>query len=426
MALVVFQVPKGGKLIILSKRVWLIVIPRAVIIMDGWVGDSRGRKWRDCTVTQMTDSLNIELREGSERRRGRRARRLGIDNPIPLNCIYGVYRESTDTLSLHFVQERFGRGKQRSLRLKGIVLNVPRLTNRRHWLVVYNSRCPKARSILDRVLLPMLSVAGSSLMVKGTEYATHAKMIGHDTDPNDYDGCLLVGGDGLVHEWVNGALSKHSLKDFPIGIIPAGTSNATCKWSTGGKCPIIACLVALRGKTTLVDLIKIEQGRRTLYAHLGLYWGYFADVDLEADGWRWLGRTRMTLAALAKLMHLKRYDCLVTLKKGKGEDVQFTLQHISTLLVMKQPWIDSEILLNPAIGPSDGKLHVLWANEGRRNLANLLLDRSGEHHLEYTVCKEIFIQVFTKNTLMDVDGEVLSGESLKASCQPASLLLFTK
>jgi sphingosine kinase len=57
-----------------------------------------------------------------------------------------------------------------------------------------------------------------------TKHSGHAKDILKDLDLNSYDAIVTVSGDGIIHEVINGLLSRddaHEI-DIPIGVIPAG------------------------------------------------------------------------------------------------------------------------------------------------------------------------------------------------------------
>ena len=67
------------------------------------------------------------------------------------------------------------------------------------------------------------------LEVKQTERRNHAKDIAHGLSKDDYDGIVSVSGDGLLHEIINGVMSREDRDEFmqkvAIGVVPAGTSN---------------------------------------------------------------------------------------------------------------------------------------------------------------------------------------------------------
>ncbi|CAG8807329.1 17272_t:CDS:2, partial [Racocetra fulgida] len=56
----------------------------------------------------------------------------------------------------------------------------------------------------------------------------HAKEIVKTIDLKPFDAIIVVSGDGIVHEVINGLLERENINDatIPIGVIPAGSGNA--------------------------------------------------------------------------------------------------------------------------------------------------------------------------------------------------------
>ena len=72
------------------------------------------------------------------------------------------------------------------------------------------------------------------VQLKHTERAGHAFDIGKDElKPGDYDGIITISGDGLIHELVNGIMSRPDRQELfdslTLGFIPAGTGNGLIK-----------------------------------------------------------------------------------------------------------------------------------------------------------------------------------------------------
>ena len=81
---------------------------------------------------------------------------------------------------------------------------------------------------------PFLEKAHIQLTVKLTEHRNHAYEIVHnDLMAKEFDSIVTVSGDGLIHEIVNGLLTRDDWKDFKdtitLGCIPGGTGNGLVK-----------------------------------------------------------------------------------------------------------------------------------------------------------------------------------------------------
>ncbi|WAQ95532.1 VTI1A-like protein [Mya arenaria] len=80
-----------------------------------------------------------------------------------------------------------------------------------------------------QMVTPMLDEANIEVKVNGKEYAGHGKEIMKKVNKKDYYGVVIVSGDGLIYEVVNGLMDRPDWKDaikFPIGCLPGGSGNA--------------------------------------------------------------------------------------------------------------------------------------------------------------------------------------------------------
>jgi len=50
----------------------------------------------------------------------------------------------------------------------------------------------------------------------------------NDIDLRNYDAMVAVGGDGTLHEVVNGLLQRQDGQKLPIAFVPNGSGNDTC------------------------------------------------------------------------------------------------------------------------------------------------------------------------------------------------------
>ncbi|SVC01142.1 uncharacterized protein METZ01_LOCUS253996, partial [marine metagenome] len=80
----------------------------------------------------------------------------------------------------------------------------------------------KGLDILERVK-PIFDEYDSELTVLETEFAGHAQEYAHDVDYAGYDGFCAIGGDGTMHEVINGMLNRSDGATLPIGLVTGGT-----------------------------------------------------------------------------------------------------------------------------------------------------------------------------------------------------------
>ncbi|KAF9184528.1 hypothetical protein BGZ50_003629, partial [Haplosporangium sp. Z 11] len=161
----------------------------------------------------------------------------------------------------------------------------------------------KAKAISDTVVKPMLKHSGLVIKEQYTEYKRHAVDIAFNLSLDDIDTLVVVSGDGVLHEVINGLLSRpdwDQARRLVIGIIPAGSGNAVAT--------SIATLAVIRGMAAKFDVFSLSQrDRPRLYSMLSFSWGMMADADIESDKYRWLGALRFEIAGFIRMIRLRRY-----------------------------------------------------------------------------------------------------------------------
>ncbi|KAI8848831.1 ATP-NAD kinase-like domain-containing protein [Chytridium lagenaria] len=143
----------------------------------------------------------------------------------------------------------------------------------------------EATKILNTIISPMMKIAGLPYEVK--------EEILRALDVSKYEAVIAVSGDGVFHEVVNGLMTRKDWevsRQLPVGTIGAGSSNAMNR--------NLDCMFTEYGA---LNVVKVH------YTHLNITWAYIADLDIESDRLRWLGREKTTVCAIIRLIWLRRY-----------------------------------------------------------------------------------------------------------------------
>ncbi|XP_061433018.1 sphingosine kinase 2-like isoform X1 [Lethenteron reissneri] len=193
---------------------------------------------------------------------------------------------------------------------------------RRRLLILVNpfSGTKKAQLRCQRILHPMMEEADMQHHTIITERAGHASTLVQQMDLSEWDGIVIVSGDGLLFEVINGLMSRPDWKDairIPLGIFPCGSGNAlagSINHYTGHDMvmgDVLAQHLAFllcRGGVTPLDLVSVRfaSGRR-LFSFLSVAWGFVSDVDIESERFRAMGPARFTLGAIVRLLSLRSY-----------------------------------------------------------------------------------------------------------------------
>lgn len=120
--------------------------------------------------------------------------------------------------------------------------------------VVYNPNSGKKRNIRNE-LIEMFTANNLKYSFHETQGYMDAWRFARDCDIENLACIVAVGGDGTIHEVVNGLMYRKDKKTVPLAFIPNGSGNDTC-FSLGVK-SIDAALEGLRkGYYLEVDLIR--------------------------------------------------------------------------------------------------------------------------------------------------------------------------
>ncbi|KNC85080.1 hypothetical protein SARC_02708 [Sphaeroforma arctica JP610] len=202
-------------------------------------------------------------------------------------------------------------------------INAQRKTHRPSRLLVfinpYGGR-GYAESIYKEQVRPLLSKCSITVDVVLTTHANHARDVVNTTERlgEKYDGVVVVGGDGLLSEIINGILTRtnrDTIKKLRIGIIPAGSTNCVLYSAQGGDDVTTAVLQIVLGSRMSLDLGSVWEGKRlkTYFASMGAY-GFFGDVVHMSENHRWMGPARYDFSGFKTFMKKRAYRGKVFLR----------------------------------------------------------------------------------------------------------------
>ncbi|XP_013865612.1 sphingosine kinase 2, partial [Austrofundulus limnaeus] len=154
----------------------------------------------------------------------------------------------------------------------------------------------QALTLFKNHIQRLLSEAGVSLTLITTERQDHAREHVKEADLSQWDAIVIMSGDGLLYEVVNGLLERSDCEEAiqtPLGILPSGSGNAlaaSVHYYSGAppvtneelllSCGFLLC----QGQVSRMDLVSVHlsSGPR-LFSFLSLAWGFVADVDVESE-----------------------------------------------------------------------------------------------------------------------------------------------
>ncbi|XP_066271124.1 sphingosine kinase 2-like [Branchiostoma lanceolatum] len=192
----------------------------------------------------------------------------------------------------------------------------------------------KAKQYFDDQVMPMMAEADVSITLVTTEHSGHAFDVVQTADLSSWGGIVVVSGDGLLYEVVNGLMSRPDWEQaikIPLGILPAGSGNGVCcsiNYALGEPfeedrmfhSTFVLLKATMKGQTRPLDLMSVDTASQRRYAFLSFQWGFSADVDIESERYRYLGGSRFLFGSLHNLMKFRVYRGKLSFLPVKGVD----------------------------------------------------------------------------------------------------------
>ncbi|KAG6804329.1 sphingosine kinase 2 isoform X1 [Apis mellifera caucasica] len=176
----------------------------------------------------------------------------------------------------------------------------------------------RSRETFQKRIHPILSEAERPYEVHVTKCPNYAREFVHTRDIYQWSGLVMVGGDGIVFDVVNGLFQRpdweKALKELPLGVIPCGSGNGLAKSIAYAKQEpydynplLISALSVVKFKKAQMDLVRVETRNQILFSFLSVGWGLLADIDIESERLRAIGGQRFTVWTIARLIGLRTY-----------------------------------------------------------------------------------------------------------------------
>lgn len=272
------------------------------------------------------------------------------------------------------------------------------VTTPKRLLVVLNPHAGRgAASAAWAAAEPVLRAAGCAPQVVETKRPGHAREVLSAMPQGTCDAVVVVGGDGTLHEAVNG-LMMAGAPTPPLGLIPAGTGNSL---ATDLRCfdPGEAARAIVDGQTRPLDVMEVRFGRRadsragteaspkstrTVYAFNIVGWGLAADAGARAHWLRsrapWLGSYRYAVANVLELLCRRVWGARLRLVSG-GETEEFVEGDLVMALACNTQHTGAGMRIAPRARLDDGLLDLIIVPKlSRARLLTLMgMIPSGRH-----------------------------------------------
>ena len=248
--------------------------------------------------------------------------------------------------------------------------------------------------------------------VRYTEYAGHATEIARESLRDGKRFLVAVGGDGTIHEVVNGMIEddKPIVADSVLGIISAGTGSDFIKTFGLPAAPGVAVAHLDGGESFPIDIGKItymDDGREVVR-----YFPNIAEVGIGADV---VARAQRLPRQLGPMVYLVAF--WLVMRKHKSARVTVDLVDRSyegpanNIVVANCQFFGGGMKIAPKAAPTDGLLDI-QVEHARKREAIAMMPKvfKGEHlpHPDIEEFKRVRCTVTSDRALrIEADGEVL-------------------
>ncbi len=111
----------------------------------------------------------------------------------------------------------------------------------------------------------------------GTDYPTHATELAQEASEQGFDVVAAIGGDGTVHEVVNGLMQVDASKRPMLAAVPIGNGNDFCANAGVEPDPNLAIQRAFSGEPRSVDIGVVQDGSGRVE-----YWNNVLGIGFDA------------------------------------------------------------------------------------------------------------------------------------------------
>ena len=275
----------------------------------------------------------------------------------------------------------------------------------RYFLIVNPVSGQKKGLLLWEKVLPILTSKGAEVDHVISEYNHHPYDIIIDLDFSKFDAIGVLGGDGTMHEVINGMMDRTDQQKLPIGLITNGTGNSLMH-DLDALDPIKAANNFVEGRKLKIDLAKISMTDNHLYAFNVIGWGIPVTINEKAEKMRFFGGQRYNLASLIEILRNPSWPVKLQIeqKELKG--------NYSFFLACNTIYSGNGMRVAPKAKLNDGKFDVLILKKASRpKLIRLFVKIFKGSHINDPIIQYEQVEAFsisdTKDTVLNIDGQAI-------------------
>jgi YegS/Rv2252/BmrU family lipid kinase len=277
--------------------------------------------------------------------------------------------------------------------------------------VIFNAHADRGRAWDTASYLQSLIERHGGADWAATEYPRHATEIAREASREGYDVVAALGGDGTVHEVINGLLEAPAGRRPLLGVVPVGSGNDFCNNIGLPKDPEQAMHTLFHGTPRAFDMGKVVDGAgRTEYWDNTLGIGFDATTTIYSYRITRLQGFSMYLWAVIQTI-LRNHDAPAMTVETDAEKLQ---EEVLMLTVCNGPREGGGFHVAPGAVPDDGVLNYAMITKVSRLMMFRLIPEvmNGTHGRFRQVRLGSFRRmtiVSEKPVTVHTDGEIFAG-----------------
>ncbi len=254
-----------------------------------------------------------------------------------------------------------------------------------------------------------------------SQYAGHIEEHLGSCDLKTYSSVIVVGGDGSLHEALNGLYRQSRIDRIPLGLIPAGTGNAFSRELGLDAYDLDKAIkIICDGRLKKIDIATYRGGAQLRYFINIISMGFAVDAGLTAKKLKWLGNIAYTLGTLWQTLFLKTSRYKITLD-GEIESIEAVFACVSN-----SRYTGTSFLIAPTAKLDDGLLDFLFLGKISKlkilRLFPTIYTGKHIHYPEVSIRKARKITIETQQSLLlSPDGEFNGNTPVEIECLPQDL-----
>ena len=294
-----------------------------------------------------------------------------------------------------------------------------------NFLIIINPNSGKRKSVsvFKNILKPSLELNSINYRTKTTTHSGHAEQIIESIDLLNFNAILVLGGDGTMHEVINGLLKRDDGINLPIGNIPTGSGNSLLY--DLGKFDIKDTInIILKNKIRKIDILELSTLNKKIYSMNLIGWGMGNDIGLRAEKMRWLGPMRYNVASLIEILKYKGRQATIKIDSIKYDDSYALITICNTIHVGKG------MKMAPNASLNDKKMDIIMIkdNFSKLELLKLFPQLFSGNHIKNKKVTYIQAETFSlkslKNDILNIDGEIKGETPINIKVIPECIKLL--